>query len=179
MFCLCYISVVKIYEYLRYMFWQKTVLTHNCMEMPKRKKNLMIHMQIVLEFVINVVLRENKKTNLSKISVRVIDERYSCLCVFGFGFLLLEKIKCLIEFPAQNEEDNFVCQSYKTHSLTLFPYHICSLQGTLNSGRKKKKKETKFVFLLRCFLKKEGRKGILENAYEFFFHENFRKIIYC
>lgn len=67
--------------------------------------------------------------------MKVTDERCSCIGVFCVGFLFLEKIKCFIEFTAQNEGGSFVCQSYKTHSLTLFPHN-----GILNGERKKRKK---------------------------------------
>jgi hypothetical protein len=54
-----------MYKYLGCLFWKKDILTKNCVETPKKKKILCSH--IVQVSVIDLIPKENKKTNLSKI----------------------------------------------------------------------------------------------------------------
>lgn len=94
------------------------------------------------------------------------------LCAFVFGFLFLQKLKHLIEFIAQSEKSNFVCQSYKTHSLILFSNHLCSLYSILNwwGGVEE---VTKFIFYLRHFLLKGEGKTRNDKKWMWVFSLNF------
>lgn len=109
--------------------------------------------------------------------MKVIGKGILVLCVLVSGvlfcFVFPREIKHLTEFIAQHEEGSFVCQSYNTHSFPLFPTMFVSFRAFSTVGGKK---ETKFIFFLRCFLKNEKKYW---EVHVNIFHEKFCKIIHC